>query len=66
VASIFPDNVNVPWKPSFSLSDRQPSRTDILLQNEPDWITKPSVVFHHKRTSCADRGMPREVELRPR
>src|SRR5205814_7095144 len=23
------------------------------------------MLFHHKRTGCADRGMPREVELRP-
>src|SRR5256886_16847789 len=24
------------------------------------------MLFHHKRTGCADRGMPGEVELRPR
>src|ERR1700738_5014659 len=24
------------------------------------------MLLHHKRTRCADRGMPREVELRPR
>src|SRR6202047_3605904 len=50
----------------MSLSDVDRYGTDILLQNEADWITKPFVLFHHKRTGCADRGMPREVELRPR
>src|SRR5438132_839476 len=40
--------------------------TYILLQNELAWITKPYVLFHDKRTGCADRGMPRKVELRPR
>src|ERR1700731_4132458 len=48
------------------LSDVNRHGTDILLQNEPDWITKPHVLFHHKRTGCADRGMPRKVQLRPR
>src|ERR1051325_900468 len=24
------------------------------------------MLFHHKRTGCADRGMTRDVELRPR
>src|SRR2546429_4851731 len=38
----------------------------ILLQNEPDWITKPYMLFHHQRTGGADRGSPREVELSPR
>src|SRR6202047_1411457 len=50
----------------MSLSDVDRYGTDILLQNEADWITKPFVLFHHKRTGCADRGMPRDVELRPR
>src|ERR1700730_3264982 len=49
-----------------SLRDVNRHGTDILLQNEPDWITKPFVLFHHKRTGRADRGGPREVELRPR
>src|SRR5207253_3186401 len=40
--------------------------TDILLQNEPDWITWPYMLFHHERTGCADRGNPRDVQLRPR
>src|SRR6202167_4720476 len=53
-------------EPPVFLSDVYRHGTDILLQNEPDWITKPYVLFHHKRTGCADRGMPREVELRPR
>src|ERR1700731_4183955 len=48
------------------LSDVNRHGTDILLQNEPDWITKPHVLFHHERTGCANRGMPRKVELRPR
>src|SRR5437870_3642829 len=48
------------------MSDLNRHGTDILFQNEPDWITKPYVLFHHERTGCADRGMPREVELRPR
>src|SRR6266403_5930823 len=48
------------------MSDVDRHRSDILLQNEADWFTKPFVLFHHKRTGCADRGMPREVELRPR
>src|SRR6267154_4533597 len=48
------------------MSDVVRHRSDILLQNEADWFTKPFVLFHHKRTGCADRGMPREVELRPR
>src|ERR1700730_6445359 len=50
----------------MSLSDVDRHGTDILLQNEADWITKPYVLFHHKRTGCTDRGMPREVELLPR
>src|SRR3984893_3708771 len=50
----------------MSLSDVDRHRSDILLQSEADWITKPFVLFHQKRTGCADRGMPREVELRPR
>src|SRR4029077_9713407 len=50
----------------MSLSDVDRHGTDVLLQNEADWITKPCMLFHHKRTGCADRGMPREVELRPR
>src|ERR1700720_2807534 len=50
----------------MSLSDVDRHGTDILLQNEADWITEPYVLFHHKRTGCADRGMPRKVELRPR
>src|ERR1700694_4371160 len=50
----------------MSLSDVDRHGTDILLQNEPDWITKPYVLFYHKRTGGADRGSPREVELRPR
>src|SRR5262245_53886469 len=29
-------------------------------------VTKSHVLFHHERTGCADRGTPREVELRPR
>src|SRR5437016_10664852 len=49
----------------MSLTDVDRHGTDILLQNEADWITKSFVLFHHKRTGCADRGMPREVELRP-
>src|ERR1700691_2920921 len=53
-------------EPPVFLSDVYRHGTDILLQNEPDWITKPYVLFHHKRTGCADRGMPRKVELRPR
>src|SRR5271170_1350643 len=53
-------------EPSISLSDVDRHGTDILLQNEPDWITKPYVLFHHRRTGCADRGMPRKVELHPR
>src|SRR5262249_30735745 len=48
------------------LSDFDRHGTDILLQNEADWITRPFVLFHHERTGCADRGMPREVELRSR
>src|SRR6266852_3960163 len=52
-ASTFPDNVNG-------------HGTDILLQNEPDWITKPYMLFHQQRTGGADRGSPREVELRAR
>src|SRR6266436_3607985 len=48
------------------MSDVDRHGSDILLQNEADWITKPFVLFHHERTGCADRGMPREVELRPR
>src|SRR5437868_11430577 len=64
-ASIFPDNVNVPWNP-VSPSDVNRHGTDILLQNEPDWITPPHMLLYHKRTGCADRGMPRDVELRPR
>src|SRR6185295_7562173 len=40
--------------------------TDVLLQSEPDWITRPYVLVHHKRTGCTDGGVPREVELRPR
>src|SRR6202162_2961780 len=53
-------------EPAVSLSDVNGHGTDILLQNEPDWITRPCVLFHHKRTRCADRGMPRKIELRPR
>src|SRR6202041_2559727 len=53
-------------EPSISLRDVDRHGTYILLQNEPDWITKAYVLFHHKRTGCADRGMPRKVELRPR
>src|ERR1700683_891182 len=53
-------------EPPVFLSDVHRNGTDILLQNEPDWITKPYVLFHHKRTGCADRGMPRKVELSPR
>src|SRR5216684_3810290 len=49
-----------------SLGDIDYHGTDILLKNEPDRITKPYVLFHHKRTGCADRGMPRKVELHPR
>src|ERR1700719_5150925 len=51
---------------AVSLSDVDRHGTDILLQNEAEWITKAYVLFHHKRTGCADRGMPRKVELRPR
>src|SRR6202035_4788715 len=53
-------------EPPVSLSDVNCHGTHILLQNEADWITKPFVLFHHERTGCADRGMPRKVELRPR
>src|SRR5439155_12758352 len=53
-------------EPPVSLSDVNRHGTDILLENEPDWITKPYVLFHHQRTGCADRRMPREVELRAR
>src|SRR5205085_11586907 len=49
-----------------SLSDVNRHGADILLKNEPDRIAEPYVLFHHERTGCADRGMPREVELRPR
>src|SRR5215472_4939780 len=64
-ASIFPDNVNVPEAP-VSVSDINRHGTGILLQNEPDWSTKPYVLFHHKGTGCADRRMSRKVELHPR
>src|SRR5580704_14339420 len=53
-------------EPPVSLGNVDRHGTDILLQYEPDWITKPYVLFHHQRTGCADRGMPRKVELRPR
>src|SRR6202035_1139918 len=53
-------------EPPVSLSDVNCHGTHILLQNEADWITKPFVLFHHQRTGCANRGMPRKVELRPR
>src|SRR5207245_4106008 len=49
-----------------SVSDINRHGTGILLQNEPDWSTKPYVLFHHKGTGCADRGMSRKVELHPR
>src|SRR4029077_19112333 len=65
-ASIFPDKVNVRWKAPFSVSDINRHGTGILLQNEPDWSTKPYVLFHHKGTGCADRGMSGKVELHPR
>src|ERR1041385_3512579 len=48
------------------MSDFDRHGTGILLENEPDWSTKPYVLFHHERTGCADRRMPREVELRSR
>ncbi len=48
------------------MSDINRHGTGILLQNEPDWSTKPYVLFHHKGTGCADRGMSRKVELHPR
>src|SRR5215468_4476364 len=51
---------------SVSLSDVDRHGADILLQHEADRITKPFVLFHHKRAGCADRGMPREVEFRAR
>src|SRR5438045_3168533 len=53
-------------EPPVSLSDVNRHGTDILLQNEPDWITKRYMLFHHQRTGGADRGSPREVELRAR
>src|SRR5205823_5047686 len=53
-------------EPPVSLSDVNRHGTDILLQNEPHWITRPHVLLHHKRTGCADRGMPSKVELHPR
>src|SRR5437016_7223907 len=53
-------------EPPVSPSDVNRHGADILLQNEPDWITRPYMLFHHKRTGCADRGMPGKVELRPR
>jgi hypothetical protein len=50
-------------EPPVSPSDVNGHRTDILLQNEPDWITWPYTLFHHERAGGADRRMTREVEL---
>src|SRR4029077_12726919 len=49
-----------------SVRDINRHGTGILLQDEPDWSTKPYVLFHHKGTGCPDRGMSRKVELHPR
>src|SRR5215470_12481802 len=49
-----------------SVSDINRHGTGILLENEPNWSTKPCVLFHHKGTGCADRGMSRKIELHPR
>src|SRR5262245_10235289 len=48
------------------MSDINRHGTGILLKDEPDWITKPYVLFHHKSTGCADRGVSRKIELHPR
>jgi len=51
-------------EPPVSLSDLN-RRTDILLQNEPDWTLGRTCCFITTHRLC-DRGMPRKVELRPR
>jgi len=62
----------VPWNPRFAERTFNRHGADILLQNEPDWITRPYVLFHHSAQAVPTEGCPaksssvRGVKMRTR